>query len=182
MDESPGLSLDVEGDRERKEAVPAAVARDRAALVAALANHGPALLALARFLVRDEAEARDLVQQTLEIALRHLGDLRDPAKLGPWLTTIEAREAMRTRRRLLRFVRLDAVIREIPTVAGPEEQTMALRDALRRLPSRVRTAVVLHHMAGLSIEETAAAMSVSPNTIKSELKTGLRRLREMLDD
>jgi RNA polymerase sigma factor (sigma-70 family) len=163
-------------------ATPETVVPDRVAIMAALADHGPALLTLARFLVRDEAEARDLVQQTLEIALRHLDDLRDPARLGPWLTTIEAREAMRTRRRLLRLVRFDAQIREIPTMAGPDEQALALRDALRRLPARMRAAVVLHHMAGLSIDETAAAMSVSPNTTKSELKKGLRRLREMLDE
>jgi RNA polymerase sigma factor (sigma-70 family) len=163
-------------------ATPQSVAPDRVAIMAGLADHGPALLTLARFLVRDEAEARDLVQQTLEIALRHLDDLRDPARLGAWLSTIEAREAMRTRRRLLRLVRFDAQIREIPTVAGPDEQALALRDALRRLPPRMRAAVVLHHMAGLSIDETAAVMSVSPNTTKSELKKGLRRLREILDE
>ena len=155
---------------------------DRKVLAAELAAHGPALLALARYLVGDDAEARDLAQQTLEIGLRRLNDLRDPSKLGPWLTSIEAREAFRTRRRLLRFVRLDSAVGELPATAGPDEQAVALRDAVKRLPSRVRAAVALHHMAGLSVEETAAAMSISPNTVKSHLKTGLRRLREILDE
>jgi RNA polymerase sigma factor (sigma-70 family) len=77
-------------------------------------------------------------------------------------------------------VRLDALVREIPAAGGPDERSVALRDAVGRLPNRVRAAVVLHYMVGLSVDETAAAMAVSPNTIKSELKSGLRRLREML--
>jgi RNA polymerase sigma factor (sigma-70 family) len=159
------------------------VGRDRAALAAALDEHRGALLAIARLLVRDEAEARDLVQQTLEIALRHLDELRDPARLGPWLTTIEAREAFRMRRRMARFVRLNEIWRTPQAIEAPDASSnVALKDALGRLPSRIRAALVLHHMAGLSVAETAHAMSVRPNTVKSQLKVGLRRLREMLDD
>jgi RNA polymerase sigma-70 factor (ECF subfamily) len=154
--------------------------RARSDLAAALAGHEAALLTTARFLTGDEAEARDVVQQTLEIALRHLDELRDPDRLGPWLTTIAVREALRLRRRVRRLVRLDALVREIPAAGGPDERSVALRDAVGRLPNRVRAAVVLHYMVGLSVDETAAAMAVSPNTIKSELKSGLRRLREML--
>src|SRR5438093_350587 len=43
----------------------------------AMASHEPALLATARFLFRQEADARDLVQQTFETALRHLDELHD---------------------------------------------------------------------------------------------------------
>jgi RNA polymerase sigma-70 factor, ECF subfamily len=82
----------------------------RSDLAAELASHEPVLLTTARFLVRDEAEARNAVQQTLEIALRHLDELRDPARLGPWLTTIAVREALRLRRRVRRLVRLDALV------------------------------------------------------------------------
>jgi len=156
--------------------------RNRLVLAESLVRQAPSLLALARLLIGDEAEARDLVQQTLEIGLRHLDELREPEKLGSWLKAIEAREALRTRRRLRRLVRLDRTVGEVQPVAGPDERSVVLRDALRRLPERIRAAVVLHHMAGLSIAETARAMSVSENTTKSELKTGLRRLRELLDE
>ena len=37
-------------------------------------------------------------------------------------------------------------------------------------------------MAGLSVAETATALGVSENTVKSQLKTGLARLREALGD
>lgn len=60
--------------------------------------------------------------------------------------------------------------------------SVAVRDALRSLSPRVRAAVVLHHMAGLPVAEVAAALGVSPNTVKTQLKVGLARLREVLDD
>jgi hypothetical protein len=57
---------------------------DRVELGDALAIHTPVLLAAARVLVRNEPDARDLVQTTLEIAARKIGDLRDPAALRSW--------------------------------------------------------------------------------------------------
>jgi len=48
-----------------------------------VAEHAPVLLAAARLLLRNEAEARDLVQTTCEIGMRRVGDLRDPERLLP---------------------------------------------------------------------------------------------------
>jgi RNA polymerase sigma-70 factor (ECF subfamily) len=149
--------------------------RERYEAIAALL---PDLLALARLLLGQDADARDLVQDTIEAAMRDAGALRDPTRLRPWLVTIEARLASRTRRRLARDVPLDPELLDRASDIG--EDLIALRIALARLPKRVRTAVVLHHMAGLSVIETANAMRVSGNTVKSELKEGLRQLREML--
>lgn len=144
----------------------------------------PTLLAAARYLVSGDAEARDLTQACLEIALRRLHQLRDPEKLRPWLLTILAREAMRLRRRLRRVVAFDPVVHDLqaPAPAPSDERDLAVRQALAGLPRRMRAAVILHHLVGLTVAETAGAMHVSENTVKSELKAGLRRLREGLDD
>jgi len=146
----------------------------------ALASHEAALLATARFLVREEADARDLVQQTFETALRHLGELRDEEKLPAWLTTIAVRAALRRRSSLARLNPWFMSGRSEPRDAGPDDTAIALRAAVRGLPDRVRVAVVLHHMVGFTVQETAVAMGVTENTVKSELKTGLSQLREKL--
>jgi RNA polymerase sigma factor (sigma-70 family) len=155
----------------------AARAHERERYEAIAALH-PDLLALARLLLGQDADARDLVQDTIEAALRDAGALRDPSRLRPWLVTIEARLASRTRRRLRRDVPLDPELLGRASEHG--DDVLALRTALAKLPRRLRTAVVLHHMTGLSVAETANAMRVSENTVKSQLKDGLRRLREML--
>jgi len=151
-------------------------------LGAALQAHGPLLLAAARAITLNEAEAQDLVQTTFEIALRHADELRDPGSLRAWLLRIQAREAFRLVRRLRRFVPVGSGIVEVAVPAPDATDMLAVRRALAGLPRRTRAAVVLHHMAGLSVAETAAAMGVSENTIKSQLKTGLAQLRSLLGD
>jgi RNA polymerase sigma-70 factor (ECF subfamily) len=139
----------------------------------------PVLLAAARYLMRSEADAADLVQATLEIAVRHRSQLRDPSRLRAWLLAIETREAFRLRRRLRSLVSLDGAVLEVP-VGGPSDEDVAVRLAVAKLPDRQRAAVVLHHMAGLPVAQTADAMGVSENTVKTLLRLGLARLREVL--
>jgi RNA polymerase sigma-70 factor (ECF subfamily) len=146
----------------------------------ALASHEAALLATARFLVHEEADARDLVQQTYETALRHLDELRDQEKLLAWLTTIAVRAALRRRSAPARLIPRFISGGFEPRYAAPDDTAIALRAAVRGLPDRVRVAVVLHHMVGFTVQETAVAMGVTENTVKSELKTGLSQLREKL--
>ena len=150
-------------------------------LGAALQAHGPLLLAAARAITLNEAEAQDLVQTTFELALRHADELRDPGALRAWLLRIQAREAFRLVRRLRRFAPVRGVV-EVAVPAPDATDSIAVRRALGGLPRRVRAAVVLHHLAGLSVAETAAALGVTENTVKSQLKTGLARLREALGD
>jgi RNA polymerase sigma-70 factor (ECF subfamily) len=147
-----------------------------------LAQHGPVLLTAARLITLNEAEAQDVVQVTFEIALRRAHTLRDTGALRAWLLAIEAREAVRRVRSMRRFLSFGPAVREM-TIAEPgHDQLLALRDGLSALPRRVRAAIALHYLAGYSVRETAAALGVSENTIKTQLKTGLARLREELRD
>lgn len=140
------------------------------------------LLAAARVITLDDDEAKDLVQTTFEIALRRIDTLREPTALRAWLLRIETREAFRVVRRLRRVVRLDAHVRELATPDTAVGQRAEIEEALLTLPARTRAAVALHYLAGLSVRETADALGVSENTIKSQLKAGLVRLREVLED
>ncbi len=160
-------------------AVPAAPTPE---WVATLHVHGPLLLAAARAITRDEAEAEDLVQITFERALRAGPAIRDAGAIRAWLLTVQTREALRVVRRLRRTLRLDPEVHELP-MGGPDaSQSIELDEALGRLSRPIRAAVVLHHMVGLSVRETADALGVTENTAKGRLKTGLARLRELLDE
>jgi RNA polymerase sigma-70 factor (ECF subfamily) len=161
---------------------PPSEVEEAAELGQALERHTPVLLAAARALLRNEADARDLVQTTLEIAFRKAGDLRDPAALRSWLLAIQVREAFRLRRRLARLVRLQPEIAETSSSPGLDADVIALRAALPKLPPRARAAVVLHYLGGLPVAEVARVMSISENTTKGHLKAGLARLREEFSD
>jgi len=147
-----------------------------------LADHGSALLAAARLICLDEAEAQDVVQITYEIALRRGHTLRDRSALRAWLLAIEAREAVRRVRLMRRFIPFAPHLHELPASGPGHDEALALRESLRSLPRRVRAAIALHYLAGYSVRETAEALGVSENTIKTQLRTGLARLREELRD
>lgn len=147
-----------------------------------LAEHGSVLLAAARLICRDEHEAQDVVQTTFEIALRRGHTLRDRSALRAWLLAIEAREAVRTARRLRDRISLHPQVHDRPTTGLGHDERLALRESLRTLPRGARAAIALHYLAGYSVRETAEALGVSENTIKTQLQRGLARLREDLRD
>jgi RNA polymerase sigma factor (sigma-70 family) len=147
-----------------------------------LAQHGSVLLAAARLITLDEAEAQDVVQVTFEIALRRAHTLRDPGSLRAWLLAIESREAVRRARSMRRFLSFGPHLHDIASSEPGRDQSLALRDGLKALPRRVRAALALHYLEGYSVRETAVALGVSENTIKTQLRTGLARLREALRD
>lgn len=59
---------------------------------------------------------------------------------------------------------------------------VVLESALRCLPQREREAVVLRHLAGLSVSDTAVIMEVAEGTVKGYTSEGLARLRKYLSD
>lgn len=56
-----------------------------------------------------------------------------------------------------------------------EQELRILTEAVQSLPERCRQAVVLRYIEGLSYREVAERMSVSQETVKTQLATGLRR-------
>ena len=153
---------------------PAAKALDIDALIA---QHGALLLALAHIITRNWSEAEDLYQATVEIAVRHAHQLREPAAARAWLVRIESREAFRLQRQLRRFVSLELHVEELRD-DGEMGGSIDLRRAIAGLPARTRAALLLHYYSGFSVNETASALGVSPNTIKTQLRKGLARVRE----
>jgi RNA polymerase sigma-70 factor (ECF subfamily) len=144
---------------------------------ALVAQHGALLLALAHAITRNWAEAEDIYQSTIEIALRNADQLREPAAAKAWLVRIESREAFRIKRRFRRFVSLELHVEELRH-DGEMGASVDLRRAVAGLPPRTRAALLLHHYFGFSVDETAAALHVSPNTVKTQLRKGLARVRE----
>ncbi len=146
-----------------------------AALEDAIAELHPRLIALARAMGALEPE--DLVQTTMEIALRHAGQLRDPDKLWPWVASIQTREMFHWSRRLRQRI----WDRQSSQQVAELETFVDLRTAIAALPPRIRASIALHYMAELTVQETADALGTSTNTVKTQIRVGLRRLKEAME-
>jgi RNA polymerase sigma-70 factor (ECF subfamily) len=92
------------------------------------------------------------------------------------------REAIRIegRKRGL-LARWFAAPREIAVVAQRStDRDFDLREALDGLPPGHRAAIVLHHLEGYSVGETAELLGVPLETARSRLRTARERLRDAL--
>jgi RNA polymerase sigma-70 factor (ECF subfamily) len=148
-----------------------------------LATYGKQIQGVAYLILRDHADAEDVVVETLLTAFERAGDLRDDAAFRPWLMRIAANHALGLRRSRSRVVRLHLVPEASSHDHGAAStDRVALLDGVADLPIQMRAAVVLRYYADLSVEDVAKALNTSPNTIKAQLQTALDRLRISLAD
>src|SRR3984893_11503459 len=155
-------------------------AGDRDAFEEVMDRYGLQLLRTARLILRDPTLAEDAVQETFLKAWQRIGSLRDEDP-GPWLTRIAMNESISLYRRRHRF---QALIKRFGRLGGSKhevssEARLDLAQALDRLTAEQRAAVALHYYQDLSVEDAARALKVPVDTMKSRLKTALRRLREV---
>ena len=149
-----------------------------------LATYGSEIQAVAYLILRDRDAAEDVVVETVLAAHERAGQLRDDAAMRSWILRIATNRALSTRRREARVVRLELV----PERPAPGDFStastfrVALLDGIADLPAQMRAAVVLRYYADLPVDEVAAALGKSPNTIKAQLQTALDRLRAALAD
>lgn len=127
-------------------------------------------------------EAEDAAQEALLDIARSIGALRDPEAVRAWALRVSSARALKHARRerllLRRRSPLPADLSGGPV--EPDERVAALKEEFDRLPPRLRAAAVLRLYAGLSEQETAAALGCSPGTVKSSVHTARRRLADRL--
>jgi RNA polymerase sigma factor (sigma-70 family) len=150
-------------------------------------EHYPAVVRIARGVTGDEATAQDVAQDVFIAALRRFGDPREAQHAAAWVRVAAAHTALNTirgeRRRGHRQV-LSGI--DVPP-AGPEEAALdsecraEVRQALRRLPRRSATVLVLRH-SGLSYAEVAEAMNVNVGHVGTMLRRAESALRKELND
>ncbi len=163
-------------------------ARDQAAFRSLADRHMPALLNLARRLLRDPADAEDVAQEAFLRLWTSSPTLEPgPGGLRPWLRRVAtniAIDRLRVRGRL-------ELKDELPEVAEPAGQLTALQEtdltarvgeALGQLAERQRIALTLFHYEGLSMNEIASIMGLSEGAVESLLARARRTLKGILHD
>jgi RNA polymerase sigma-70 factor (sigma-E family) len=141
-----------------------------------------ALFRTAFLLSSDRGHAEDLLQGALERTYQHWRRVAASGNPDAYVRRIMvnlANDRWRSRRHVVEQG-LDAAL-AAPSERDCQAERAESRDlvvrALRRLPVRMRTVLVLRYLEGLSEAETAAVMSCSIGTVKSQASRGLERLR-----
>jgi len=148
-----------------------------------LAEHGLEIQTVAQIILHDRDEAADVLAETVIAAWEKSSSLRDPDALRPWLLRVATNRALSRRRRSTRLVALDSVLEwESADPRGAAEAHVAVLEGLALLAPRERAAIALRYLGDLSIEEVARAMGTRPNTVKTQLREALVKLRRGMVD
>lgn len=167
------------------------------ACAACIEQHSPGVYRLALRLMQDELEAEEVVQETFLSAFKTIASFAGHATLSTWLYRIAYNAAlMRLRRTQPETIPVDdpmlyeGEVRTPPELFDwcclPEqdfetaEARAEIERAIRALPEKLRAVFVLRELEGLSTEDTAAALSVSPEVVKTRLHRARLWLRERL--
>jgi len=176
-----------------------AVRKEEGAIRTIIQMHNRRLYRVARSIIRDDAEAEDVLQEAYLHAFANMAGFRGDSRLSTWLTRIVANEALqRLRRQPLRGMPVhDARSRGAQVIPFPgaaqqsddPERTMAQREicqlverAIDALPQEFRTVLVARVLEGMSIEETAESLGIKPETVKTRLHRARGLLKGALAD
>ncbi len=173
-------------------------AGERGAFRAIMQRGNQRLFRVARGIMRDESEAEDVLQEAYVRAFAGLTQFRGDASIFTWLTRIVVNEAngrLRKRRKEVGIEEVEAVqnmgahVIMFPNTdasANPEEDVArkqvrsVIERAVDELPDDFRTVFILRDIEDCSIAETAAALDIREETVKTRLHRARRQLRAAL--
>lgn len=174
-------------------------ATDVAAVRLVTGRNNQRLYRTAWSILKDRSEAEEAVQDGYMKAFYAIKTFSGSSSLSTWLTRIVVNEALDRRRRAQKRSRMlnqESVLvleeyRE-KLMAGshshsPEKILMRrqiaklLETAIARLPDTFRPVFVLREIEGLSVEDTAEALQIPEETVKTRLFRARRRLQKELD-
>lgn len=150
------------------------------------------LYRVALAILRDDAEAEDVMQDAYVQAYQHLDQFAGGAPFSAWLTRIAVNEALRRLRQRNRNQQLkdeedgEGIMDMAETSLDPEQRASVaevgqlLEEAVLGLPEQYRAVVMLRDIEELSTSETAAALDLTDENVKVRLHRGRAMMRGWL--
>jgi len=161
-----------------------------------MARYLPMFYKRAFHFLGNSADAEDAVQEALLSAYRHLDQFRGQARLSTWLVTIVTNAArMQLRRRCNGYLSLDQEHGEdgsafwelLPDGKPSPEEVCSTAEGLNRLVEgvkqlspKLRRALRLRDIDGLTTKEAALVLGVPQGTVKAQLARARATLREIV--
>jgi RNA polymerase sigma-70 factor, ECF subfamily len=146
--------------------------------------------------LKNVADAEDAVQDALLSAYKHRGQFRGQAAISTWLTAIVINAArMQQRRRRAIYVSLEephgeeglALSEQLPDPRPDPEEVCAASESLglllrvaNQLSPRLRSALQLRHIRGLTTKQIACLLRIPEGTVKSQVARARSNLARLI--
>jgi RNA polymerase sigma-70 factor, ECF subfamily len=157
-------------------------------------RHNQRLYRIARAVLRDHAEAEDVMQDAYVKAYEHLNQFEGRAKFSTWLGRIAFHEALARVRGKGRVQELEAIPENerdrMQSLRSPEmspeqeasnsEVRCLLEEEVNALPDNYRTVFVLRDVEEIDAAEVAEILNITPANVKMRLFRARAFLRKRL--
>lgn len=162
--------------------------RDPSGLEALMERYIPYVSAVSWNILRFSMSAEDVEEVVSDVFLaawNHFDDLRT-GQIKPWLGTVARNKARNKLRELGRDLPLEENILGLPGLESPEcqmtrsEEVLLIRRAVNEMPSEDREIFLRHYYYAQTVREIAAKMNVNESTVKTRLRRGRIKLKEIL--
>ncbi|MEO8407739.1 MAG: RNA polymerase sigma factor, partial [Oxalobacteraceae bacterium] len=195
----PAKSTDIDTDISDGEIARRIALHDHAAFALLMRRYNQSLYRTARSILKDDAEAEDVLQDAYLLAYRAIDNFRGDARLSTWLTRIVVNAAIaksRKSNRRAEMIRLngdtewnnDATEANMTSDVAESPERAAMRAQMRHLlekkidalPDAFRTVFVLRALEEMSGEEVAACLDIPEATVRTRFFRARSLLRESL--
>jgi len=169
-----------------------AIARgDESALAALYDRYHSILLGLLLRILHSRVEAEDVLQEVFLQIWQRAANFDEARGRGfTWMVTLARSRAIDRLRSLQSRQRADdTALRDAPEAVGDAsddayqaEQREIVRAALAEIPEEQRRALLLAYFEGLTQSEIAARLGQPLGTVKTRMRSGMTKLRELLGE
>jgi RNA polymerase sigma-70 factor (ECF subfamily) len=177
-----------------EEIVTRVLAGDTSVFEVIMRRHNQRLYRTSRAILRDDAQAEDVVQDAYVRAYQHLSQFSGQCKFGGWLLRIAVNEALARLRGRKRYEEAgamsedqeDRMDRFESPIPNPEQQAanseirVLLEQSIDALPEPQRTVLMLRDVEEMSTTETAEALGITEQNVKVRLHRARAVLRKKL--
>lgn len=154
-------------------------------------RHNQKVYRTVRAVLRDDAEAEDVMQHAYVAAWTQLARFQGASSFSTWLVRIALNEALARLRKRGRFVELvdpddeaEAPMKhdefDPEKAASANELGRVLESLIEELPTHFRTVFVLREVEGMSTHEVAQALELSEDNVKARLHRAKVALRNQV--
>ncbi|MFJ7824836.1 sigma-70 family RNA polymerase sigma factor [Psychrobacillus sp. NPDC096623] len=161
------VKLSIEGDQE--------------ALLFLLKQEKEKLYRTAYSYVRNQADALDIFQQTVLLAIESIHQLREPKYFTTWLMKICINVSIGVLQKQKKVISLDnQKFQSISTEIATSDEKLDLLDAIYRLDEKYKTVLLLKYYEDFTFEQIAELLGEPIGTVKSNGKRALAKIKKTL--
>ncbi|MFJ5772455.1 sigma-70 family RNA polymerase sigma factor [Psychrobacillus sp. NPDC093180] len=166
-------------NKEKK--VKLSIGGDQEALLFLLKQEKEKLYRTAYSYVRNEADALDVFQQTVLLAIESIHRLREPKYFTTWLMKICINVSLGVLEKQKRVISMDDLkFQSLSTEIATSDEKMDLLNAIYQLDEKYKTVLLLKYYEDLTFEQIAEILGEPIGTVKSNGKRALTKIKKIL--